>query len=455
MDTSKLHKGQIIKNHKALCELLGVEPKTNGKSKQLQWKAFENHFKFHKQGHSIIIDEVYVKPKVVTGRMTTSKLIRYGVEYNILRVMLSNIKQSDVTNLNCGVEDLDDLQTYYFTSPTLHKAVGLVGDVYYTSRHHQEEIAEIEDIPLAHVQDFFNCTHKRIDTYLKQSLQELHDKRLLTYGETKKITLRYESSQQTSVNDILDNKRVQVGCVYNDIYATHEQLAFINKCERKVMVKFKLKKFNQIYTRSKNTRERFFSQCYKEVRKQAKLSQDPHINVLKDLHKYAKCYKMTFVPNWIEEELQRVGKELSYNKSSFLELLNEHTFEEIQHLPTNVEDMRDYVNDTNMKSLKGNISNRNMKANSNSFRSDKDYVANGTILVDNYINRSCDDTKEKLIEHGLMKAKKDYSRFDDENIVTYELIDSDTNHQFMQMQQFMEEQGLSFEDLMEFMRNNS
>lgn len=58
----KLEKGQVIKNYKELCKLLGVEVK-GGKGKQYQMREIERYYKFRKEGYKFIVEEVYSEPK--------------------------------------------------------------------------------------------------------------------------------------------------------------------------------------------------------------------------------------------------------------------------------------------------------------------------------------------------------------------------------------------------------
>lgn len=75
MNISKLEIGQVIKNYKIMCELLGQEPKTSN-SKKSQIKEWERHFKFHKEGQKIIIDEIYESPLDVEDGRTNSNIIK-------------------------------------------------------------------------------------------------------------------------------------------------------------------------------------------------------------------------------------------------------------------------------------------------------------------------------------------------------------------------------------------
>ena len=51
----------VVKNYKELCILVEEEIK-DGNSKKAQMKDFERYFKYHKQGNSIVIDEVFDAP---------------------------------------------------------------------------------------------------------------------------------------------------------------------------------------------------------------------------------------------------------------------------------------------------------------------------------------------------------------------------------------------------------
>ena len=60
MKIEKLTSGMIVKNYKALCEILEIEPrKTGSNSYKAQLKEMNIKFKYRKEGHKFIIDEIY------------------------------------------------------------------------------------------------------------------------------------------------------------------------------------------------------------------------------------------------------------------------------------------------------------------------------------------------------------------------------------------------------------
>ena len=58
-----LQENTIIKNHKALCELLGWDFKQSTNSKNRQLNELSLYCDYHKEGHKIIIDKIHNEPK--------------------------------------------------------------------------------------------------------------------------------------------------------------------------------------------------------------------------------------------------------------------------------------------------------------------------------------------------------------------------------------------------------
>lgn len=87
INTSNLRIGQVIKNYKELCALLGEEVKT-GKSKQLQIDNMKRFFEWEKAGQKFIITDIYDTPlPKVDGR--SSGNYRAGIinTYNVPKTL--------------------------------------------------------------------------------------------------------------------------------------------------------------------------------------------------------------------------------------------------------------------------------------------------------------------------------------------------------------------------------
>lgn len=81
-------KGQVFKNYKELCAYMG-ETEVNGNAKIAQFKKWSGLFECHKQGHKIIIDEVYENGEMLEpfgGYDTHIKIMLPYVRSKILSV---------------------------------------------------------------------------------------------------------------------------------------------------------------------------------------------------------------------------------------------------------------------------------------------------------------------------------------------------------------------------------
>lgn len=99
----QLTKGQIIKNHRELCEILGLEY-TKGKGREYQIREFERYCTYHKEKQKYIVDEVFPEPKEkIDGRANNGqhvKTMKYGdLMDNILLYYLMDAEISDTVDV--------------------------------------------------------------------------------------------------------------------------------------------------------------------------------------------------------------------------------------------------------------------------------------------------------------------------------------------------------------------
>ena len=60
MQVNRLKTGDIYRNYGHLCEILEIKPtKKANNQRKAQFKELERYVKWHREGHKIIIDEVY------------------------------------------------------------------------------------------------------------------------------------------------------------------------------------------------------------------------------------------------------------------------------------------------------------------------------------------------------------------------------------------------------------
>jgi len=130
MNINNLSVGQIVKNYKTMCEILGQQAKTSN-SKKAQIKEWERYFKFHKEGQKIIIDEIYEKPLDVEDGRTNSNIIKNINKGVYSKEMFPLVKEFVRTN---------DLE--YHSKTKIMNLLGLKNNNYDIAYGDEEKVAE-------------------------------------------------------------------------------------------------------------------------------------------------------------------------------------------------------------------------------------------------------------------------------------------------------------------------
>lgn len=83
-----LEKGQVIKNYKELCKILGFKP-TKGKGREYHIREFKRYCTYEKEGHKFIVKEVFkeIKPKIdkrATGKNSIYDELLDNIIINLL-----------------------------------------------------------------------------------------------------------------------------------------------------------------------------------------------------------------------------------------------------------------------------------------------------------------------------------------------------------------------------------
>ena len=159
-----LYPGLVVKNYKAMCELLH-QTSTSGEARQKQIKNWERFFAYNKLGQKYIITEVYDEPMEPEHRKYQRGIYVKFVEI-ILRTLLSTKENNfyDVTKQQLW-QDLGMINKKY-------KRIGL-----------SELNREIKEyiISLPEMKTFYRKCDSRLSEILKSSLNSLVSRRIIDY----------------------------------------------------------------------------------------------------------------------------------------------------------------------------------------------------------------------------------------------------------------------------------
>lgn len=187
INTSRLQVGQVVKNYKELCALLGEEVKT-GKSKQLQLDNLKRYFDWEKAGQKFIITDIYDTPlPKIDGRSSgnNSKYVKC-IELLLLRYLL----------------DKKDY-TATLTKRNWWQILGMINNKYNQIERDKEKREELQKnnpiLTSYEIKHFYQRSNKKLQQILFSALNSLSSRKLIEYEietvivkEDDKGKMRYE-----------------------------------------------------------------------------------------------------------------------------------------------------------------------------------------------------------------------------------------------------------------------
>lgn len=212
MKIENLKEGQVLKNYKELCEVLGIEPKT-GKSKQLQFKDLERYCKYHKEGNKIIIDQIYqeVKNKVDNRKLGNNNEQARCVRYLLLNLLSSyKIEQDEVIG---------------FSKALMLKKLFMTNDNYVTAKYSRELYAKALEVETIAVNECLDYIENSSISAIRRAIATLKSQSVLGY--------KYSYSW-------VDQKGVHTHCTVLEENAIH-------LIEQEVMAQMRISKKQKIW----------------------------------------------------------------------------------------------------------------------------------------------------------------------------------------------------------------
>ena len=202
INTSRLQVGQVVKNYKELCALLGEEVKT-GKSKQLQLDNLKRYFDWEKAGQKFIITDIYDTPlPKIDGRSSgnNSKYVKC-IELLLLRYLL----------------DKKDY-TATLTKRNWWQILGMINNKYNQIERDKEKREELQKnnpiLTSYEIKHFYQRSNKKLQQILFSALNSLSSRKLIEYEietvivkEDDKGKMRYEIATKYEKKAILKEER--------------------------------------------------------------------------------------------------------------------------------------------------------------------------------------------------------------------------------------------------------
>ena len=164
-----LEVGQVVKNYKAMCELLNEEI-CLGNSRNAHIKRWERFFKYSKQGQKFIIEEVYDEEKEIIKKKGKPRTTIYS---DVVQLLILDLLAQSNGLLVIG-------------KSRLLNVLGMTNFNYSSGKGSMSQISKLIESDIKVVQDFYNTNDSNFKGILNKALDSLVNKRIIEYTIVKK-----------------------------------------------------------------------------------------------------------------------------------------------------------------------------------------------------------------------------------------------------------------------------
>ena len=189
INTSNLQIGQIVKNYKELCALLGEEFKQGGDSRKAQLKEFARYFEWEKSGQKFLITDIYDTPLPKEDGRNKGKYVK------CIEIILLNYlsKQKGYT--------------YTLSKKKWWELLGMINRKY--DNVSQEELLEINPvITKFEIRQYYQRCNKKLEEILFSALKSLSSRKLIDWEIETVIVTRNQEKTHYRVANVFEKKMI-------------------------------------------------------------------------------------------------------------------------------------------------------------------------------------------------------------------------------------------------------
>lgn len=290
-----------FKNYRELCSVLGWTVSA-GNSKKKQLEDLKLLCKYEKLGNKIIIKEVYEEKREKEVKLKKSKV---PYTFNIENIILGSLFIQEHPN------------RAVMGKSVLLRAVGLTNDNYSTANEYPFKYAQLMNVNINSVLEFFKVNNKSIQNDLDRALKRL-EKEGYIFLNTTKILCRYTldvENAEYNFETYFDergvkkrNSKASVSCKRVFTVATDEEQEIILKANMITLEEMGLTDMRDLMVRG--DKDTYYEHLYKNIRKD-----------IKDFEFMFSAYDITFNKEVVKKALSNRGYNC-WNLNSAFENIN-------------------------------------------------------------------------------------------------------------------------------------
>lgn len=192
MKIESLEIGQVFNKYGDLCSFLNI-PEKKGKSKILQMEELQRFIKISREGHKIIIEEVYDEPLEKEVKERKVRPYVKPMETLLMHILLKQNQNKMIVSVSDLAKKMQMIHTNY-------------NELYKDKNKISEELG----VELGHIYDFIGTTNNAYTYAIETTLRNLENRNAIARHEVTMIKIEDEQTQQTELRQANDYEVAEI-----------------------------------------------------------------------------------------------------------------------------------------------------------------------------------------------------------------------------------------------------
>ena len=266
---------KTYKNYKELCEAIGWKIST-GNGKKAQLKELEKVCRYHKEGNKIIVDEIFLQPKIITDNRQESYISL--IENLILNLCYNESYQPSFDG------------SIKVSMSRIARGVGLFNANFSACKRMLGKTSKYLGTNIDTTKEYFDTVERSASGKIETALKNLDKKATISWNKVIMVAEVEEFSQFSHREKESGKTEIYKSTMENHRKATDEEIDFIRDSRKEAYILYNVK----------DAKQAKFSSKAKEI------NNDIKTRLLKrNIAYYYYAYEIRFNPKFVEYDLKQ------------------------------------------------------------------------------------------------------------------------------------------------------